>query len=157
MVHVVEYSCEKCGAVQTVICCRDLCFSCGSELSSHVDIGDLHVGLPIAPLTSSQVAESLSKGSQLWAELHSYRWTKFTDFREWFDAWLAKVDRLPYCSCGAKFRSKILPQFADGFCSIRDDDEWLAVSVAMHNAVNASLEKKPFSMDEAIKLWRANA
>lgn len=96
-------------------------------------------------------------GPELWAELHSHRWSTFTNFREWFDGWLAKVDRLPYCSCGAKFRSKILPQFAGKFCSIANDDEWLSVSVAMHNAVNASLEKKPFSMDDAIKLWRVNA
>lgn len=88
-------------------------------------------------------------GPELWAKLHSYRWTNYAEFRDWFDLWLAEVDKLPGCSCSQDFRSSILPQFADRFGKIQHDGDWFTLTWEIHNAVNLKLGKREWSLDEA--------
>lgn len=105
----------------------------------------------ISSRSYQSVAPIQVTGPELWAELHNYQWTTYLDFQDWFALWLAKVDRLPYCSCGSKFRSKILPRFSNRFCAIANNNEWFAVSVEMHNAVNRELKKPEITTEEAVK------
>lgn len=103
--------------------------------------------------TSTRQAPPKVTGPELWARLHNYRWTSYTDFRDWFDAWLRDVARLPLCGCSKKFKTTILPQFSDRFCRIETDEEWFQVSWEIHQAVNESLDKSGISLADARMIY----
>lgn len=92
-------------------------------------------------------------GPALWAAMHLYRWESYLLFQDWFDEWLKSVPKLPYCSCGVKFRDKILPRFANRFCKIKSDEEWFCLTVEIHNAVNLEISKPQFSLADAFEKW----
>lgn len=107
------------------------------------------------PVVSKPQKRIVITGPELWRRLHCYRWTSFTDFRDWFNLFLIDVDKLPGCSCGRNFKTKILPQFAGRFCKIATDEEWFTLTVEIHNAVNVELSKQLISLSDALALWSA--
>lgn len=99
------------------------------------------------PLVPGQVLPPPVSGPELWHELHSER----TPTPEWFAAWLAKVRRLPGCSCSKNFDA-ILRMWPPDFSG---QDEFWTWGWRVHNIVSASLTppKPAISLDAARKMY----
>lgn len=106
-------------------------------------------------VTAPTPKRTVVTGPELWRQLHCYRWTSFTDFRDWFNRWLLDVGKLPGCSCSRNFKTGILPRFSDRFCKIETDEKWFELTVEIHNAVNIELNKAVISLADAFAIWSA--
>jgi len=80
-------------------------------------------------------------GPELWAELH----TTENPTPEWFADWVAKVKQL-VCNCGGKL---------DGLLDANPPryDDWFCWSVELHNAVNVTLNRSEWTIQEAEAVW----
>lgn len=90
--------------------------------------------------------------SQLWKELHE-RSISFTgkDDSEFIIQWAAKIPRFTRgCKCN-EFWSNWYPKNKPDFTN--NPDSYFAWSVKAHNAVNAKLNKKIWSVEEAREQW----
>lgn len=84
--------------------------------------------------------------SDLWEELHTYKWISSEETKKWYILW---INKLPCGTCKQHWEL-LIKDFPPDFSSKQAFFEW---GVAAHNKVNKRLGKQEITLEEATLLW----
>ena len=105
-----------------------------------------HIGANAKRDAARRQKQATDKGGrEAWRLLHECKLGN----PEWLTQWKTKIPR--GCGCYKNFDDMLVAMPPD----YSSEDAWFRWTVAIHNAVNAKLNRPAVTMDRAVNLWRA--
>ena len=134
---VLNWQCSKCNRTLKKVLLPVIC-SCGTVTNADGTV----------QIASNIVSKPSTAETNLWIELHNYKYTTEEDARRWFIQW---ERRIPCGNCRKNWQD--LMQIEENKPNFSSDYEFFVWGVRMHNIVNGTLNKRIMSLEEAKKVY----